>query len=73
MIDEGEVGRYRTIDMRMGKHLLPSPDLVSGLMRELLAWWNGPSAEWSPVLTSAILHYHFKRIGTCKTGRYVLG
>ena len=62
VMDQGEAGRYRTISVRIGKHLPPSPDLVSGLMRELLAWWNGPSAEWSPVLTSAILHYQFEEI-----------
>ena len=62
VMDQGDAGRYRTIAVRVGKHLPPSPDLVSGLMRELLAWWNGPSAEWSPVLTSAILHYQFEDI-----------
>lgn len=62
VMDQGEAGRYRTIAVRVGKHLPPAPDLVSGLMRELLAWWNGPSAEWSPVLTSAILHYQFEDI-----------
>ena len=62
VMDQGEAGRYRTISVRVGKHLPPSPDMVSGLMRELFAWWNGPSAEWSPVLTSAILHYQFEDI-----------
>jgi Fic family protein len=62
VMDQGEAGRYRTIGVRVGQHLPPSPDLVSGLMRELFAWWNGPSTEWSPVLTSAILHYQFADI-----------
>lgn len=62
VMDQGEVGSYRTIAVRVGQHLPPPPDLVSGLMRELLAWWNGPSSEWSPVLTSAILHYQFEAI-----------
>ena len=62
VMDQGEAGRYRTIAVRVGKHLPPAPDLVSGLMRELLAWWNGPAGEWSPVLTSAILHYQFEEI-----------
>lgn len=62
VMDQGEAGRYRTIAVRVGRHLPPSPDLVSGLMRELLDWWNGPSADWSPVLTSAILHYQFEDI-----------
>ena len=62
VMDQGEAGRYRTIAVRVGSHRPPAPDLVSGLMRELLDWWNGPSAEWSPVLTSAILHYQFEEI-----------
>lgn len=62
VMDQGEAGRYRTIAVRVGKHLPPPPEMVSGLMRELLAWWNGPSAEWLPVLTSAILHYQFEEI-----------
>jgi Fic family protein len=62
VMDQGEAGRYRTIAVRVGKHVPPAPDMVSGLMRELLAWWNGPSGEWSPVLTSAILHYQFEEI-----------
>lgn len=62
VMDQGEAGRYRTILVRVGQHLPPAPDLVSGLMRELLDWWNGPSDEWSPVLTSAILHCQFAAI-----------
>jgi Fic family protein len=74
VMDQGEAGRYRTIAVRVGKYVPPTPDLVSGLMRELLAWWNGPSAEWSAVLTSAILHYQFEVIhpfadGNGRTGR----
>lgn len=74
VMDQGEAGRYRTIAVRVGKHVPPSPDLVSGLMRELLDWWNVASLEWSPVLTSAILHYQFEEIhpfadGNGRTGR----
>jgi Fic family protein len=62
VMDQGEAGRYRTIAVRVGSHRPPAPDLVSGLVRELLEWWNGPSREWSPVVTSAILHYQFEEI-----------
>jgi len=62
VMDQGTAGRYRTMAVRVGKHVPPAPDLVSGLMRELLAWWNGPGTEWSPVLSSAILHYQFEDI-----------
>jgi Fic family protein len=74
VMDQGEAGRYRTIAVRVGKHVPPSGEMVSGLMRELLAWWNSSSAEWSPVITSAILHYQFEEIhpfadGNGRTGR----
>ncbi|MSP72827.1 MAG: hypothetical protein EXR76_11790, partial [Myxococcales bacterium] len=47
---------------------------VSGLMFELLEWWNKRSVELSPVLSSAILHYRFEDIhpfaeGNGRTGR----
>ena len=43
-------------------------------MFELLEWWNGPSQEFSPILSSAILHYRFEDIhpfadGNGRTGR----
>ena len=61
-MDQGRAGRYRTINVRVGRHVPPPPEMVSGLMRELLDWWNGPGGEWSPVLSSAILHHHFEDI-----------
>ena len=62
VMDQGKAGRYRTIQVRVGRHVPPPPEMVSGLMRELLDWWNKRSAEWSPVVTSAVLHYQFEEI-----------
>ncbi len=61
VMDQGEAGRYRSIQVRVGRHLPPAPNMVSGLMRELLDWWN-KRAEWPAPLTSAILHYQFEEI-----------
>lgn len=74
VMDQGDAGRYRTIAVRVGKYVPPPPEEVSGLMFELLGWWNEQSAELSPVLTSAILHYRFEAIhpfadGNGRTGR----
>lgn len=74
VMDRGEAGRYRTIAVRVGRHVPPAPAEVSGLMRELLDWWNTPAAALSPVLSSAILHYRFEAIhpfadGNGRTGR----
>ncbi len=74
VMDQGEAGKYRTISVRVGNYLPPPPDAVSGLMFELLEWWNAPTAHLSPVLSSAILHYRFEAIhpfadGNGRTGR----
>lgn len=62
VMDQGEAGRYRSIRVRVDRHLPPPPEMVSGLMRELLDWWNKNSEEWPAPLTSAVLHYQFEEI-----------
>jgi len=74
VMDQGEAGRYRMIAVRVGKHMPPPAADVSGLMFELLEWWNKQAVELSPVLSSAILHYQFEWIhpfadGNGRTGR----
>jgi Fic family protein len=74
VMDQGEAGTYRTIRVRVGPHVPPLPEEVSGLMFELLEWWNKDSTALSPVLSSAILHYRFEDIhpfadGNGRTGR----
>lgn len=74
VMDQGEAGKYRMIAVRVGKYLPPPPDAVSGLMFELLEWWDKAAPKLSPVLSSAILHYRFEAIhpfadGNGRTGR----
>src|SRR5437879_4147941 len=74
VMDQGTAGRYRTIPVRVGRYVPPPPEEVSGLMFELLAWWNKDTARLSPVLSSAIVHYRFEAIhpfadGNGRTGR----
>jgi Fic family protein len=74
VMDQGEVGKYRTIAVRVGQYRPPPADAVSGLMFELLEWWNTASLQLSPVLSSAILHYRFEAVhpfadGNGRTGR----
>jgi Fic family protein len=76
VMDQGEAGRYRTIKVRVGNYLPPEPSMVSGLVFELLEWWNKRSGELSPVLSSAILHYRFEAIhpfadGNGRVGRAI--
>lgn len=74
VMDQGAAGSYRTIAVRVGNHFPPAAIDVSGLMFELLEWWNERCADLSPVLSSAILHYRFEHIhpfadGNGRTGR----
>jgi Fic family protein len=62
VMDQGEAGRYRTIQVRVGRHYPPAAADVSGLMFELLEWWNKKAPELSPALSSSILHYQFEWI-----------
>jgi len=74
VMDQGTAGRYRTIRVKVGHYFPPAPEDVSGLMFELLTWWNKESVILSPALSSAIVHYHFEAIhpfadGNGRTGR----
>lgn len=74
VMDQGAAGRYRTIAVRVGRYIPPAAAEVSGLMMELLEWWNKRAKELSPVLSSAILHHRFESIhpfadGNGRTGR----
>lgn len=74
VMDQGEAGKYRMMAVRVGQYRPPPADAVSGLMLELLEWWNTAARELSPVLSSAILHYRFEAIhpfadGNGRTGR----
>lgn len=74
VMDQGTAGSYWTISVRVGRHFPPAAADVSGLMFELLEWWNKKSVELSPVLSSAILHYRFECVhpfadGNGRTGR----
>lgn len=74
VMDQGEAGSYRIINVRVGDHFPPSHQDVSPLLFELLDWWNKKAPELSPVLSSAILHYGFEDIhpfadGNGRTGR----
>ena len=74
VMDQGTAGSYRMIAVRVGNHFPPAASDVSGLMFELLEWWNQDAAKLSPVLSSAILHYRFEDVhpfadGNGRTGR----
>jgi Fic family protein len=74
VMDQGQAGQYRSIAVRVGTYRPPPADAVSGLMFELLQWWNAESVKLSPILSSAIVHYRFEAIhpfadGNGRTGR----
>jgi Fic family protein len=74
VMDQGEAGRYRDMRVWVGGYLPPNPEDVPGLMADLLAWWSESSAQLSPVISSAVIHYRFEAIhpfadGNGRTGR----
>jgi Fic family protein len=73
VMDQGTAGRYRAMAVRVGRHVPPPPGDVSGLMFELLSWWNEESAKLSPVLSSAIVHYRFEAIHPFADGNGRMG
>ena len=74
VMDQGEAGAYRAINVIVGEHFPPNHQDVSPLMFELLTWWNKEAPKLSPILSSSILHYQFENIhpfadGNGRTGR----
>ncbi len=74
VMEQGKAGRYREIPVKVGRYIPPPPEQLSGLMAELLDWWNREALQWSPVVSSAIIHYRFEEIhpfadGNGRTGR----
>ncbi len=74
VMDQGDAGRYRSMRVRVGQFVPPPPEDVSGLMFELLEWWNKDAPGLSAVLSSAIVHHRFETIhpfadGNGRTGR----
>lgn len=74
VMDQGTAGQYRTMGVKVGNFIPPPAHEVSGLMRELLEWWNEDSVAHSPVISSAVLHFRFEDIhpfadGNGRTGR----
>ncbi len=62
VMDQGDEGSYRAIEVSVGAYMPPRAREIPALMSELLDWWNGPAAGLSPVLSSAIVHYRFEAI-----------
>jgi Fic family protein len=74
VMDQGTAGRYRTIRVKVGGYVAPSPEKVHPLMSALLMWWNIGATRISPILSSAIVHHRFETIhpfadGNGRTGR----
>jgi len=73
VMDQGTAGRYRTIQVRVGRFVPPPPTDVSGLMFELLEWWNAESRKHSSVVSSAIVHHRFESIHPFADGNGRMG
>jgi Fic family protein len=76
VMDQGRAGQYRTMAVKVGRFVPPPAGEVSGLMREFLEWWNTQAGGFSPVVSSAVLHYRFEEIhpfadGNGRVGRAI--
>ena len=60
VMDQGKAGEYRSIRVKVGTYIPPSPERVGPMMTDLLKWWNGAAAKISPVISSAIVHHQFE-------------
>jgi Fic family protein len=74
VMDQGKAGRYRDMEVRVGRHVPPPPEDVPEFMEGLLEWWNKKSNKWSPVISQAVIHHRFEEIhpfadGNGRTGR----
>jgi len=74
VMDQGKSGEFRKIAVRVGNYMPPKPEAVKKLTIELIDWWNEQSSKWSPVISSATIHYRFEAIhpfgdGNGRTGR----
>ncbi len=73
VMDQGRPGEYRTIQVRVGPYVPPPPREVSRMMEDLLEWWNGRAREWSPAISSAVLHHRFETIHPFADGNGRMG
>jgi Fic family protein len=62
VMDQGQSGEFRRIQVWIGGHKPPPPERIEELMAALLDWWSGPARELSPVISSAVVHYRFEEI-----------
>lgn len=72
-LDEGPLGAYRKIDVRAGLHVGTPWKEVPKLMREMLAWLNGPAAKWPAILSASLLHFRFVEIHPFRDGNGRVG
>jgi Fic family protein len=73
VMDQGRPGEYRTIQVRVGAYVPPPSREVPRRMEDLLEWWNGRASEWSPIVSSAVLHYQFEAIHPFADGNGRMG
>lgn len=62
VMQQGREGEYRKMAVTVGHYAPPNYGDVPHMMDELLNWWNEDSKRWSPVISSAVIHYRFEEI-----------
>jgi cell filamentation protein, protein adenylyltransferase len=62
VMDQGKAGEYRSIRVKVGDYIAPSPQRVKPMMSDLLEWWNAEARKVSPIMSAAIVHHQFETI-----------
>jgi Fic family protein len=78
-IDDGNAGRYRTVNVRIAgaEHLPPDQVLVPELMERFISWYRDEAMALHPVERAARVHSEFVKIhpfvdGNGRTGRLLM-
>ncbi len=72
-----ELGKYRTVQVYVGKHVPPSPEKVHTMMNNLFAWYRTTRKKLHPFELACKLHAKFENIhpfrdGNGRVGRLIM-
>jgi Fic family protein len=72
-----DLGKYRTVQVFIGKHVPPSPEKVPGLMKDIFTWYRIAGKKLHPFELGCRFHVKFEHIhpfrdGNGRVGRLIM-
>ena len=52
-------GSFRSVNVKVGEHIAPQPNMVNELMKDLFSWVKNSEGTIHPLIVSAVFHYEF--------------